>query len=195
MRRLPLLWQLGLKIFFLRTGTWIPARVPAVNRLPLITACNCFLWKESLSKKIKINWKLHWSWPQIKAPPYVSLNWLFVGQGSMGFLQEVLWVNAGGILERILSWYMKGGELGVGGGMDGLKQSILLRDLKQTISSKVESKEKGLFRRSGILAEPTHQSEDFQESSETAALSQSVAFQCLFKQQLGWTLSGLFPDH
>lgn len=56
--------------------------------------------------------------------------------------------------------------------MNGLKQPILLCDLKQTISSKVESKEKGLFCRSGNLAEPTHQSEDFQESSETASLSQ-----------------------
>lgn len=79
--------------------------------------------------------------------------------------------------------------------MDGLKQSALLSSLKQTISSKVESKEKGLFCRSGNLLVPTHKSEDLEERSETASLLQSVALKCLFKQQPGWTLSDVFAGH
>lgn len=79
--------------------------------------------------------------------------------------------------------------------MDGLKQTTLLSSLKQTISSKVESKEKGLFCRSGNLVVPTYKSEGLEESSETVSLLQSVALKCLFKQQPGWTLSGVFPGH
>ena len=54
--------------------------------------------------------------------------------------------------------------------MDRLKQPVSLSSLKQTISSTVESKGKGLCCKSGSLGMPICKTADFQESSGAGSL-------------------------